>query len=129
MRLLILFLFIPFFGFSQGDTVSADTTIYDYVEVEPQFPGGESEMIQFIFENMNYPEKAAEQGLQGSFYFEFIVEIDGSLTHGRCLNCETSELDQMIIDLINKMPKWTPAKKGGEYVRMRYTLPLMINIK
>jgi Gram-negative bacterial TonB protein C-terminal len=124
MRILTLFLVMPFMGFAQ-----MDSTVYENVDVEAKFPGEDSEMMAFIMDNLVYPEIAIEQGAQGFFQFSFIVEKNGELTESRCLNCQSPELNQMIADLVNKMPDWVPATLDGKKVRMRYTMPLFVNLK
>ena len=75
---LLFFCLLPFFGFCQ-----IDSTIYEVVEEEASFPGGEVEMMSFISQNIIYPEIVVDQSLQSMFYFSFVVEKDGSITNGK----------------------------------------------
>ena len=42
-----------------------------------KFPGGQTEMMQFISKNMKYPTIAQENGTQGRVTCQFVVGADG----------------------------------------------------
>ena len=44
----------------------------------PQFPGGNAALIQYLSQNLRYPESARENGIQGRIVISFIVNKDGS---------------------------------------------------
>ncbi|MEE1005407.1 MAG: M56 family metallopeptidase, partial [Bacteroidaceae bacterium] len=56
-------------------------TIYNVVKERAKFPGGDSEIFNFLSENVRYPKLCHEFGVQGSVIVRFIVEKDGSITH------------------------------------------------
>jgi TonB family protein len=102
--------------------------VYDFVEVDPQFPGGHVAMAQFIQDNFEYPEEAREDGDQGIVYVTFVVEKDGSITYAKIRKGVHESLNAEALRLINKMPKWTPAEQAGKPVRVNFTLPIHFRI-
>ena len=60
---------------------SCEITIYDsgYVDVVPQFPGGDRAMMKFINETRRYPVEAYNNKVQGRVVCSFVVYPDGSI--------------------------------------------------
>ena len=46
---------------------------YEAVEQMPTFPGGETELMKFIRDNLKYPVIAQENGIQGRVILRFVV--------------------------------------------------------
>ena len=49
-------------------------SIYQIVEKMPQYTGGESALMKYVSENIKYPEKAKEDGIQGRVFISFVVK-------------------------------------------------------
>ena len=111
-----------------GDDGDGGETIYDMVEVMPEFPGGNAALLQWIKNNMRYPEAAMDQGIQGRVIVGFVVEKDGSLTNIKILRSIDESLSKEAIRLVQAMPKWKPGYKDGKPVRCRFNLPIMFQI-
>ena len=113
---------------SAGSQIS-DTTIFITVEEQPQFPGSETARTEYINQNVRYPEKAKEGGVQGRVSVQFIVEKDGSLTNVEIIRGVDPELDAEAVRLVRSMPKWTPGKQRGQNVRVRFVLPITFRLQ
>lgn len=92
--------------------------------VDPSYPEGEQAMMNFIQENINYPDEAFENGEQGIVYIGFIVEPDGSLSTIKPLRGVSKSLDDESIRVIKLMPKWEPGFDHNRILPVRYTLPI-----
>lgn len=123
MKLLVLLLFVPFLSFSQDE----DTTIYSFVDVEAEFPGGHVELMKFMTQNVEYPVIEFEEP-PDRIYLSFVVEKDGTITN---VITERSSgapnLDKCYEDVIRKMPNWTPGEYNGKVVRSRCRIPVNIH--
>lgn len=106
------------------NAVIADEPIADFAEVEPEFPGGEGAMMQWIQKNIEYPQLAVEMGEQGIVYVEFVVNKDGTIEQVKVKRGVSDALDDEAKRVVKKMPKWTPGEQAGKKVRVRYTLPI-----
>jgi periplasmic protein TonB len=93
------------------------------VEQMPQFPGGEQEMMKFIYANLKYPVLAQELGVSGTVIINFVVDRNGSITNIKVVRSIGSGCDEEAVRVLEKMPRWSPGKQGGKTVRVRYTVP------
>jgi len=94
-------------------------------ETMPQFPGGQSELIRFIYKNIEYPLAALKQGIEGRVWCSFIVEADGSISN---INLEEGVfifLDDEAIRVLKIMPNWIPGQTKGENVRVKVYIPIV----
>ena len=102
--------------------------VFDVVEEMPSFPGGQGAMMSFIASNLQYPEEAQKNGVQGRVIVEFIVEKDGAITNVRATRSVEPSLDDEAIRVVKSMPKWKPGKQNGAVVRVRYTVPVVFRL-
>ena len=123
MMLVLLFSFMT----STAQTKKNDM-VFDIVEVMPQFPGGQIAMLQYIMENMKYPEQAMKEGIQGRVTVRFIVEKDGSISDVKPVLSVHPLLNKEAVRVVKSMPKWTPGKQNGKPVRVRFNLPVMFKL-
>ena len=98
--------------------------VFLVVEVPPHFPGGENARIQFLIENIKYPQIARESGIQGTVYINFIVEADGSLTDIRVLRGIGGGCDEEALRVAKMMPTWVPGTQRGKAVRVSFNMPI-----
>lgn len=94
------------------------------VDTPVKFRGGESALLQFISQNLVYPVIAQEQEIQGSVILEFVVEKDGSIGDVKVIKSLSKECDQAAIDVVRKLPRFTPARKQGKPVAVMFRLPI-----
>jgi periplasmic protein TonB len=53
--------------------------VFFIVENMPVFPGGDIELRKYINQNVNYPEIAKENGIQGKVFAQFVVNQKGEV--------------------------------------------------
>jgi TonB family protein len=104
--------------------IDTEEEILDVAEQMPMFPGGQGAMMEYISNNINYPEEARKNGIQGLVIVTFVVEKDGSITNTRIAKSVDPLLDAEALRLIKDMPRWTPGKQNGKPVRVKYTTPV-----
>ncbi len=102
--------------------------VYETVEQKPEFPGGNTELIKFMQENVKYPREAIENNIQGRVVVQFVVEQDGSISNPVVSKSVNSLLDKEAVRVVSIMPKWKPGEQRGEKVRVRYTLPVTFRL-
>jgi len=103
--------------------------IFVVVEVKPEFPGGQKALMEFLNKNMKYPTIAAETGIQGTVYVQFVVNRDGKIVDVVVMRGVHESLDREAIRVVQLMPPWTPGKQQGKTVRSRFTLPVRFQLK
>lgn len=115
--------------FREENQNSVDNEIYEVVENMPRFPnGGMSALMQYLNENIRYPEAATKAGVQGRVTVQFIVDKDGSIDDVKTLRSVNPDLDAEAIRVIKMMPRWEPGTHKGNPVRVKYTVPVMFRL-
>ena len=109
---------------AEGTFEPVQGDVFDVVEEMPQYPGGAQALLEFLNQNVQYPEEAEKAGIQGRVIATFVVEKDGSVSNARVVKSVDPMLDAEALRVINAMPKWKPGKQNGELVRVKYTVPL-----
>jgi len=109
--------------------VDPDKKIHSIVDIEPRFPGGDSEMFAFISKNLTYPQNAMENGVQGKVYMTFVVDTVGRILEAKILRGIDKECDKEALRVINSMPIWFPGEQDGKYVQVQYNLPINFKIE
>ena len=89
-----------------------------------EFPGGMEALIEFFQSNLNYPEQAKAEGIEGKVFISFVVKESGKLEGFEVVKSADESLDAAALDIIQAMPNWTPAEKNGKPVAMKMTLPV-----
>ena len=135
----ILFLFsLLQFGNAQGfegpiDTLSSniDSIVLtgEFIEVLPEFPGGQEALFQFIKDNIKYPNEARKEGIQGTTYISFVIEKDGSISNIKWLRGIGAGCEEESMRVISMMPKWSPGTQRGKEVRCRFILPVKYTLE
>ena len=102
---------------------------YDYVDIQPQFPGGERGLINFVNKTREYPYHAYKKGIEGRVLCSFIVGTNGKVSDIRVIRGAGDEsLDREAIRVISKMPKWSVGKVGDHAVPVRVVLPIAFRL-
>ena len=101
-----------------------DDRVVKVVEEQPEFPGGMSKMMQWLSENIEYPQKAQDNYVQGRVIVQFIVEKDGSISSPSIVKGVDKDLDAEALRVVEMMPDWEPGKNNRLPVRCYFTLPI-----
>ena len=102
---------------------------YDYVDVQPQFPGGEHGLINFINKTREYPYHAYKNRIQGRVLCSFIVGTDGKVSNIRVIRGTQDEsLNREALRVIGEMPRWKAGKVAGQAVPVRCVLPIAFRL-
>jgi len=100
------------------------------VEEMPEYPGGMTAMMNFIMENIKYPEDAKKAGKDGRVICSLIIDKDGKVTETHVVKSSGTQcLDDEAVRIINLMPNWKPGKDKGEPVSVLYTIPIVFKLK
>jgi TonB family protein len=102
--------------------------IFEFVEQMPEYPGGDDKLEHYFKENLNYPSKEKEMGIEGRVICGFIVNEDGSLSDIKIVRSISEGCDEEAIRLIKNMPNWKPGKQNGKAVKVSYSLPIIFNL-
>lgn len=108
---------------------AAKESVYDQVEVKPEFPGGMSALVKYLQENIKYPSAALAEKAQGKAFVRFVVEKDGSITNTEIIKSTGNiYLDKEALRVASNMPKWKPGMQQGKPVRVFFMLPVSFKL-
>ncbi len=103
--------------------------IFEIVEENAVPPGGSvPALLKWVTKNLQYPEIAASNGIEGKVVVQFVVERDGSVSDIKVVRGVDPSLDKEAVRVLSKMPKWQPGKQRGKPVRSRFTLPVTFKL-
>lgn len=109
--------------------ISIEEKIFHVVEEMPSFPGGETERVRFLSQNLTYPQLAREAGIQGTVYLSFVIERDGSITDVRILRGVEGGCSEEAVRVVNSMLKWNPGNQRGIPVRVQMSIPIKFTLR
>ena len=103
--------------------------VFQVVEVQPEFPGGQQEMTKYLQSNLKYPEAAKAAGAEGKAFVQFVVKADGSISDVQIMRSTGNEsLDAEALRVVKAMPKWRPAMNKGKAVNVKFVLPIVYKL-
>ncbi len=110
---------------ADGATSSPTPAIMELATPE----GGRKAFKQYLESNLEYPEQALKNEVEGKVTIQFSIGMTGQLTEFKVIRGIGYGCDEEVIRLIRSGPKWHPTKKNEEpikdrvRVRMRFSLP------
>ncbi len=104
-------------------------SVYQVVEVMPEFPGGMSQMATYLSENIKYPVEAKDKNISGRVFIEFVIEKDGSVSNVNVMRSVGGGCDDEAVRVVKAMPKWKPGLMKGKPVRVHYVLPINFKLE
>lgn len=118
-------------GATEVQESPVDGEVFVVVEKMPKFDGGDAnEFRKFIAQNVVYPKVAAEQGIQGRVFVQFIITKTGNVSNVKVIRGVATSLDQAAVDVVKLSDGyWTPGYQRGEAVNVSYTFPIIFALQ
>lgn len=102
--------------------------IFMVVEDKPQFPGGEAKLMKYLRDNIEYPERARDNNIQGTVIVKFVVMETGNVAMAEIMRGVHPDLDKEALRVVRGMPKWSPGRQAGRAVKVYYMLPITFRL-
>lgn len=104
--------------------------IVAYPDVQAEFPGGSVEFMRWISSNVQYPQQAQKEDIQGKVYVRFVVEPDGSASNVKITNSDpkTKLIEAEAVRLVQGMPPWKSGEVNGIRVRSIVSVPITFTL-
>ncbi len=96
-------------------------------ETTPQFPGGDSAMQSYIYDNLNYPQSAYDKNIEGRVVLKFLVRKTGEVDSVKILKGKDPALDAEAMRLVSGFPRFMPATFDLVPVDRWLALPIKFN--
>lgn len=141
-----LLLFFTVFAFGQRETVDT-SKVYPVAEYMPMVSNcaawdttyqvqrqcSQEVLLKFIYANVQYPDSARMQGIEGTVVVNFVVNPDSTISNAKILRdigggCGAATLT--VINALNPLGlKWAPGKQQGIPVKVGMNIPVKFKIK
>jgi protein TonB len=105
-------------------TAPPPTAIMDFVQVMPQFKGGEKEMLKFFQRKTKYPGTSRRLGIDGTVLVQFVVRADSTITDVVVIRGISADCDKEAARVVASMPKWEPGIQNKQAVNVRRVVPI-----
>ena len=133
-KTLIIILYLIFFSnFSYSSSLSNvivinNDSVYEQVDVFPEFVGGMEAMTSYIQERMVYPKEAIANKETARVFVEFVVDKSGSVKDVQLKRQGKKYFDDEAIRVVSEMPKWKAGLLNGKYMSTRLFLPIVFKL-
>ncbi|WP_462219593.1 energy transducer TonB [Ferruginibacter sp.] len=102
---------------------------YNTSEVLPSYPGGQTALINFFNNNIEYPQQATDNGTEGLVNISFLVDENGKISSPEIVSKKVGDgVEEEAMRVFNKMPSWTAGQIKGKNVKTRFTLPVKFQV-
>jgi len=121
-------------------TADSDGDVFNVVEVMPRFPGCEAlaeegrsqcaqrKLLQYVYDNIQYPEAAKKLNIEGMVVVSFIVDESGRINDPTIVRNIGAGTGEEVIRVVNKMNedniRWIPGEQRGRKVKVKFNLPV-----
>jgi len=125
MRVILYFLFsiivLPLFSQTEppSDTVVIGDGVFEKVDVEATFSGGEAAWRKYLEQNLN-PNVPVENGAPVGIYtviVQFVVDRTGAISDIKTLTNFGYGMEQEVMRIMKKSPMWSPASQNNRTVK------------
>jgi periplasmic protein TonB len=109
--------------------VIEETIEFFRIEEKPSFMDGDhNAFTRWVAKNLNYPDEAARNGIQGKVILQFLIDVDGSVNNVVVIRGIDPLLDAEAVRIVSMSPKWKPGKQRGVPTKVRFTFPLTFRL-
>ena len=108
-----------------------ENKIFDKVEIEAAFPGGDTKWRQYLERNAN-GQVATDNGAPEGTYttvVQFVVDKEGNISDVRALTNHGYGMEEEAMRVIRKGPKWSPAIQNGRQVKAYRKQPITFRVE
>jgi protein TonB len=112
------------------DNILESEKIYEMYQCEEKasFPGGDSELIKYIAEHVNYQE-ISEQPDHELMYIKFVITKSGKIGKITLIRSLHPKIDEEVICVIKSLPKWNPSRINKKPVNSWFVVPLRLHFQ
>jgi protein TonB len=116
-------------GVVAAPVVDDEDKVFQKVEIEAKFPGGDKAWAKYISREINrYIDELQDAGKAGTCVVQFIVDREGNISEVEALTMKGTKLAEICVNAIKRGPKWTPAEQNGRKVKAYRKQPVTFQI-
>ena len=113
-----------------GSMKTDDKGYYNYTETAPAFPGGHSALENYIMNNLEYPQDAIDNNIEGTVFVMFTIDENGKVGNAKTSGTAMGYgLEEEAVRVVNGMSAWTPGTTKGKKTKAWYTIPITYKLE
>jgi periplasmic protein TonB len=97
-----------------------ENIVRDHADIMPSFNG---DIVRFMLRHLRQPEDI-DEGTRIVVRVKFVVTREGEISDVQVIQSGRSDLDEEVIRVVKKMPRWNPGKQAGKFVPVYFNLPV-----
>ncbi|MET0635491.1 MAG: energy transducer TonB [Chitinophagaceae bacterium] len=103
---------------------------YNRTEVSPVFRGGQVGLEDYINANLEYPQEAIDNDIEGTVRVQFAVDEKGKVSNVSIIGDKLGYgLEEEAVKVVSLMPAWTAGTVKGKGVKTWRTLPITYKLE
>ncbi len=111
-----------------NETASDSSAPLRKVEEDAEYPGEAKGWQTYLFKNLNYPEAAVNNEVQGEVIVEFVVNTDGTISKVHAIS-GPKELRPESVRVVKESGYWVPAMNKGAKVASYKKQPINFKLE
>ncbi len=110
--------------------VEDENKIFDKVEIEAKYPGGDAQWRKYLERNLNASVPVDNGAPEGTYttMVQFVVDKEGNISDVRALTNHGYGMEEEAMKVIKKGPKWEPAIQNGRQVKAYRKQPITFQV-
>lgn len=114
--------------FQSGTSVDSTNTKYNYTEFQtkPMPVKGMSHFTEYLASNIKITDDANLINLSGRIVLEFMIEKDGKITNIKVIKGIGQGMNEEVVKVLSRYPKWIPAKSMGVPYKVLHSIPIVL---
>ena len=102
--------------------------IFQAIEQQPGFPGGDMGLSKYLAKTLKYPDYAREHKITGRVILTFVVEKTGRLSEFNVTSSPDESLSNEALRVMKASPVWKPGIQNSLPVRVRFSMPITFTL-
>ena len=87
------------------------------------------QMLMEVYKNLEYPETAKRQQVEGDVILRFVVNVFGEMEDLQVVKSLGHGCDEEALKVAKSLGKWVPGKKNDQPVETYMNLPIRFSLK
>lgn len=106
--------------------------IYYKAEVDPVYVGGKNAMMDYLRDNLKYPQEAERNEVEGTVFVDFVVDKNGNVNEVVASDAIGENVDLLLkeeaVRVVAAMPQWVAGTQRGVAVDTHFSVPIIFEL-
>ncbi|MCF6352857.1 MAG: energy transducer TonB [Cyclobacteriaceae bacterium] len=98
------------------------------VDKMPEYKGGIPTFYTYVLANLEYPQQARQDGIEGKVIVKFVVTKNGDIKDATVLKGIGAGCDKAALEIIINSKGWTPGEHENKPVDVQMALPITFKL-